>query len=197
MKTAQENKSIVPDTREYIVSTARELFSDFTYLGVSMEDIAQKLHISKAALYYHFSSKNEIYEKVMEKVLEDLKIVIVNASNEKTTDKKLDALIQNYLNFGFKEKNVIKALVLNSADDSVNRQVTKTKNQIIGLIEPIIAEVNLKRKMAKDVDNHLSSVLITAMMDGLIIEYSFAKKKINSAKVANQIIAVLLPVKNN
>lgn len=195
MKTTQESRSIIPDTREYIVSTARELFSDFTYLGVSMEDIAQKLHISKAALYYHFSSKNEIYEKVMEKVLEDLKIVIVEASNEKTTDKKLDTLIKNYLDFGFKEKNVIKALVLNSADDSINRQVTKIKNQIIGLIEPIIVEVNLKRKMGKEIDNHLSAVLITAMMDGLIIEHSFAKKKINSAKVANHMMAVLLPVK--
>jgi len=33
--------------------------------------------------------------------------------------------------------------------------------------------------------------LLTSMMDGLLLEYSFLNKKINSAKISDQIIAVL------
>ena len=41
-------------SKKYITDTARRLFSEFSYLGVSMNDIAKKLNITKAALYYHF-----------------------------------------------------------------------------------------------------------------------------------------------
>jgi len=194
MKTiAKQSEDIIQDTRKYITDMARRLFSEFSYLGVSMNDIAKKLNITKAALYYHFTGKAEIYGKVLDEVFNDLSLSIAQASNEATIDKKLHKLIKNYLDFGFKEKNLIKALMLklSPADDQITKRITQLRERVANLIQPIIEEVFASKKLIKKVDVGLFTSLLTNMMDGLLLEYSFLNKKINSAKIANQIIAVL------
>jgi AcrR family transcriptional regulator len=47
-------------TRERILDVALELFTDQGFDGTSMREIAERLHISKPAIYYHFASKEEI-----------------------------------------------------------------------------------------------------------------------------------------
>ena len=48
------------DTRERILTVANELFTEQGYEGTSLREIADRLGITKAALYYHFRSKDEI-----------------------------------------------------------------------------------------------------------------------------------------
>lgn len=190
---AKQSGDIVQDTKKYITDTARRLFSEFSYLGVSMNDIAKKLNITKAALYYHFTGKAEIYEKVLDNVFNDLSLSIAQASSEAAIDKKLHKLIKNYLDFGFKEKNLIKALMLklSPADDQITKRITQLRERVANLIQPIIEEVFASKKLTKKVDAGLLTSLLTNMMDGLLLEYSFLNKKINSAKISDQIIAVL------
>ena len=48
------------DTREPIQSVALELFAEQGYDKTSLREIAERLDVTKAALYYHFKSKEEI-----------------------------------------------------------------------------------------------------------------------------------------
>jgi len=192
-KTVKKSEDIIQSTKKYIIDTARRLFSEFSYLGVSMNDIAKKLNITKAALYYHFTGKKEIYEKVLDNVFNDLSLSITQALNEDTIDKKLHKLIKNYINFGFKEKNFIKALMLKlpPTDDQITKRIVQSRKRIVSLIQPVIEEAFKSKKMAKKVDVRLLTSLVIGMMDGLLLEYSFLNKKINPAKISDQIIAVL------
>jgi AcrR family transcriptional regulator len=54
------------DTRERILTVANELFIEQGYEGTSLREIADRLDITKAALYYHFRSKDEILETLLE-----------------------------------------------------------------------------------------------------------------------------------
>jgi AcrR family transcriptional regulator len=47
-------------TRERILDVALDLFTDQGFDGTSMREIAQRLHITKPSIYYHFASKEEI-----------------------------------------------------------------------------------------------------------------------------------------
>lgn len=194
MKTiAKQPEDIVQDTKKYIIDTARQFFSEYSYLGVSMSDIAKKLNITKAALYYHFTGKAEIYKKVLDEVFNDLSLTISEAKNETMVDKKLYKLIKNYLDFGFKEKNLIKSIVLklSPADRQITKHVTQLRERTANLIQPVIEETFASKKLTKKVDSQLLTSMLTGMMNGLLLEYSFLNKKINSAKVSNQIIDVL------
>jgi AcrR family transcriptional regulator len=54
------------DTRERILTVANELFIEQGYEGTSLREIADRLGITKAALYYHFRSKDEILTTLLE-----------------------------------------------------------------------------------------------------------------------------------
>jgi len=189
----KQTPNIIQDTKKNIINVARSLFSEYTYLGVSMSDIAQKLNITKAALYYHFVSKAEIYEKVLDEVFSGQKIALLKAFNENTHDKQLHKLIKNYLEFGVKEKNLIKALILKffPTDSKIQNYIFQFRKQVVETIQPLIKGILVNKKFSKQVDYQLLTSLLISMMDGLILEYSFLNKKVESSKVADQIIAVL------
>jgi TetR/AcrR family transcriptional regulator len=190
---AKQSDGVIQDTKKYIIDTARHLFSEYGYLGVSMNDIAKKLNVTKAALYYHFAGKTEIYGKVIDGVSNDLSLTITEALNEVTIDKKLHKLIKNYLDFGFKENNLIKALMLklSPADSEITKHIIQLRERVAKLIQPVIEEMTANKKLTGRVDSRLLTSMLTGMMDGLLLEYSFLNKKINSAKISDQIIAVL------
>ena len=56
------------DTKERILEAALELFAQNGYLGTSMNDIAARLGFTKAALYKHYASKQEILDRIVERM---------------------------------------------------------------------------------------------------------------------------------
>ena len=58
------------NTKEKILEQALKLFSQSGYMGTSMNDIASKLGVTKAALYKHYKSKQEILESIIDKMNE-------------------------------------------------------------------------------------------------------------------------------
>lgn len=56
------------NTKERILEEAVRLFSKRGYAGTSMNDIAMQLGVTKAALYKHYKSKQEILERIIEKM---------------------------------------------------------------------------------------------------------------------------------
>jgi AcrR family transcriptional regulator len=56
---AREDRSRT-DTRERIIQVAFELFSEQGYDKTSLREIAERLGVTKAALYYHFKTKEDI-----------------------------------------------------------------------------------------------------------------------------------------
>ena len=55
-------------TKERILESALELFAQNGYLGTSMSDIANQLGFTKAALYKHYTSKQEILDQIVERM---------------------------------------------------------------------------------------------------------------------------------
>lgn len=53
------------NTRQLILDTAKKLFNERGYNGVSLQDIANELDISKGNLTYHFRKKEEIMESLV------------------------------------------------------------------------------------------------------------------------------------
>lgn len=55
-------------TKERILETALALFARSGYLGTSMSDIANQLGITKAALYKHYAGKQEILDRIIQRM---------------------------------------------------------------------------------------------------------------------------------
>lgn len=190
MRKNNPEGTLVVDTKKNIITAARFLFSNFGYLGVSMTDIAKKLNITKAALYYHFSSKDEIYNQVLQDVLIELSNTITKALDEQTVDSKLEHLIKNYLDFGFKEKTLIRAFVINLTLPDFPQYIEQLREKVIDLIQPVIKELS-KVKKSGHINSRLITSVLTSMLDGIILETSLIDKKINSQEISTQVVAII------
>ncbi len=179
-------------TKQRIIEAARTQFSERSWLGVTMADIAQQVGISKPALYHHFASKTELYAVVMDDVAEDLRARIAKASSAAAPGERLYQVVRGYLEFGITEKNLMNALVVNlSPDDSELRG--EVARSIAGLekeVEPIIDDIIAERHLTDMINSALVTELLFAVMDGLILHYSFLDKIIDPEVVADRMIEV-------
>jgi AcrR family transcriptional regulator len=180
-------------TKRRIVKIAGDLFSERSYLGVSMSDIAKCLHITKPALYYHFASKMELYAEVLDDVVAQLRAVIAEAGHTEVPEKRLHQLVKSYLDFGVREKNLINALIgrLVPDDAELRTRIASFRQELADQVEPTIRETVAKWRLPKEIDGSCVTEMLMALMDGLLIEYSFLDKQIDSERVADQILAVL------
>lgn len=65
--------------REEIVQTAQQLFQQFGLHKTTMEDIAKAMRRGKSTLYYYFKSKDEVFEAVILKEIDELFLKTHNA----------------------------------------------------------------------------------------------------------------------
>lgn len=59
------------DTRQRIQQVARELFAEKGVQRTSLQEIANRLDITKPALYYHFSSREELLRSIVQPLIDD------------------------------------------------------------------------------------------------------------------------------
>ena len=55
-----------------LLKIARQMFSKRGYGDTSMEEIVQKAHVTRGALYHHFSGKKGLFLRVFEDALTDV-----------------------------------------------------------------------------------------------------------------------------
>ena len=70
------------DTRARIQQVALELFAEQGYERTSLREIAERLGVTKAALYYHFKSKEDIVRSFTEDYFGQLDALIAWASDQ-------------------------------------------------------------------------------------------------------------------
>src|SRR5829696_8710182 len=73
------------DTRSRIQAVAVELFTEKGYDSTSLREIAEALGVTKAALYYHFKSKEEIVESLTSDHVERMNTLLEWAEQHRPT----------------------------------------------------------------------------------------------------------------
>ncbi|NYF55052.1 AcrR family transcriptional regulator [Micromonospora purpureochromogenes] len=88
-------------TRERIQAVALELFTEQGYERTSLREIAERLNVTKAALYYHFKSKDEIVNSLVEDRVQRIDELIAWARSQPPTRATRRALLNKYADMMF------------------------------------------------------------------------------------------------
>lgn len=82
-----------PDTRQRIQQVALELFTEHGYEATSLREIAERLGVTKAALYYHFKTKDDIIDSLVADRMAMIQDLIDWASTQpRTVATRLEAI---------------------------------------------------------------------------------------------------------
>lgn len=86
------------DTRKYILQKAVPLLAANGYSGVSMRDISKVVGVSSAALYHHFTDKENLYLEVMRHAFSDKAVAMTAILDMKGSPlERLEHFINNFV----------------------------------------------------------------------------------------------------
>jgi AcrR family transcriptional regulator len=84
------------DTRARIQSVALELFAEHGYDKTSLREIAERLEVTKAALYYHFNTKEDIVVSLFEDFVTGIDKLIEWAADQPRTLETRQEILRRY-----------------------------------------------------------------------------------------------------
>lgn len=97
------------DTRERIQAAARELFIARGVQQTSLRDIADRLGITKPALYYHFDSREALLRSIVEPMLADMEAFMV--AREAAAPVEPRALLADYFDLLVRHADTLTLLI--------------------------------------------------------------------------------------
>lgn len=129
-------------TKRKIFETSMRLFSEKGYDATSIEEITAVTGVAKGTLYYHFSSKEEIFNFLVEEGMKLLKMSIeIKTSKCETTIDKLKAIVLIQLK-GIKKYENILTIVMSQVWGNEPRNVLCKEKvmEYIAVVQRIIEE---------------------------------------------------------
>lgn len=133
-------------TRDKILTAATELFAGRGYFGVSMQDVAGALGVSKAALYYYFPGKEQLFLAVVEQVFADLwNKISAAARRSRNPAEALIRVLETYLSFTLERPEAV--LLRQPSRTGFERQIPQTlislNRKLIKFFEDLFREASL------------------------------------------------------
>ncbi len=179
--------------KEQIIEAARNLFHQFGFKKVSMDEIAKEAGVTKKTIYMYFSSKEELLKYFIQEEITNMEEIVeeVEANNTDPFEAVNQAIYkilqyrkhQDFLNIIAKEaewlRNPVIIESLNLIDNKIQNYI-RTKLQSAkekGFIE------------YKDLD--VTTFLIYKMYIALIIEWNPKDKELNEQMIAETISDIL------
>ncbi len=89
-------ESTPPDTRASILRRARDLFARQGYRGTSIRQLTSGLGLTPAALYYHFTGKEEVLAGVLAPMERDGETIIARMAELERTPEALREVFDRY-----------------------------------------------------------------------------------------------------
>lgn len=97
------------DTKSRIQDAARALFLEKGVQKTSLQDIADRLGITKPALYYHFSSRDDLVRSILEPLIDDGEAMV--ASLESRAPVGARTLMEEYFDYHHRHREVVLLLL--------------------------------------------------------------------------------------
>ena len=152
-------------TKRKIFETSMKLFAEKGYDATSIEDITESVGVAKGTLYYHFTSKEEIFDFLIEEGIKLLQnsVDIKTAKYSNYLDK-IKAIVLIQIKIVNKYENLINIILTQLwGKEKRNQKCQKLIYDYIDKIEQIVKE-GIKKGQIKDGD----AKIIASEIYGLI-----------------------------
>ena len=134
--------SIMNKTKRKIFEASMKLFAEKGYDATSIEEITATVGVAKGTLYYHFSSKEEIFQFLVEEGVKLLKnSIIIKTSKLENAIDKIRAVVLIEIKVLSKYENFM-SIILSQiwGNDARNKMCRDYVFEYIKMIEDIVKE---------------------------------------------------------
>jgi AcrR family transcriptional regulator len=111
------------DTRDQILAAASDLFAERGFEQTSLREIAARVGITKAALYYHFPSKADLFEALVAPAFEGIRDVLVEWERAEGDIERWQAALERLIDWMLDQQQLFVLIDRNiEAIDALSQQ---------------------------------------------------------------------------
>jgi len=140
------------DTRSRVQKVALELFAEQGYEKTSLREIAERLGVTKAALYYHFKSKEDIVHSFTDDYFSELDALVDWAKEQPRGEENRREILDRYVSIVLASSEVFRFLEQNRASvqsmEAGKERFARVRARLDGLVDVLVgAEAPLRDRV--------------------------------------------------
>jgi AcrR family transcriptional regulator len=154
------------ERRAAILDAALAVFAERGYHVSSIDDIAREGGVSKALIYEHFTSKQQLYAELLEQHAGELFSVLAEAISEAGTTASARLATGFDAFYGFVEEHRVawRMLFREATDPEAVAVLDRVMAQVTAIVAGLIAEDPGSRKVADDEETREQGIQVLAQL---------------------------------
>lgn len=156
--------------RRGLLDAAVAVFNESGYDATSVAALATRLGLSKAALYHHFSSKEEILETALGDALDGLEGVLTATDAVRPGDR-LAAVLQGAVGVLVEHLPSVTLLLRVRGNSEVERRALERRRAFDQAVTAIVRAAQQEGAVRGDVDASVATRLLFGMVNSLVEWY--------------------------
>jgi AcrR family transcriptional regulator len=184
------------NTKEKIQNVAIKMFSGKGYTETSMREISAELNISKAALYYHFSNKEEIFVSIIENIFKEIiKFNKELASQNIPTWEILKKWIEHTVNSSVKKDNIgqlIRQIMMGKFKNvSNNIDIFSFINVNFEILNSVMKKGIEEKEIRSDIDSKFLTISFLGLLHSVLGPMRNNTKNLTNKKISESLYKLI------
>ena len=166
------------DSRDEILKAAMHLFANRGFHETSMSEVAREARVSKALIFWHFKTKEELFLAVLNRLLEPYFIDFAEEAAQLDERQQTLKLVEFYLlfvrdNAGSVRFFLAQLLREQKISDALGEQVMRLYASYRTMLIDLITRARAKGLCETDLSPETAAAFIVSALNGLLIEFLF------------------------
>jgi len=170
---------------ESLLTVAVTVFNERGYDGTSMEDLSQRLGISKSAIYHHVTSKDALLRMAMDRALDGLFDALERTRRlDAPAIDKLEHLVRTSVEVLQDRLPYVTLLLRARGNTEIERAALQRRRQFDRYVAGLVRQAEADGDVRPDVDPATTARLLFGMVNSLIEWYRPAHSDLADAVCA-------------
>jgi AcrR family transcriptional regulator len=174
--TSTESRS--SDSRDEILRAATQMFATRGFHETSMSEVAKAAGVSKALIFWHFKTKEDLFFAVLSRLLQPYVIDFAEEAGALDEKAQILKLIESYLLFVRDNASSIRFFVAQllhdqKSSDGLTGQVLALYEGYRSLLTGLITQAQQKGLCARHFAPELAAGFLLSTLNGMLIGYLF------------------------
>jgi AcrR family transcriptional regulator len=183
-------------SRHKIIDAAIKVFSAFGYHKTSMDDIAKEANVAKGTLYYHFSGKGELFERIVTDGLQMLmdkieEVLQVDETAEQQIRTIVSKHVELFLQYG-ELVHIISNEITNGIEADILERIRGIKQQYIDFLSRVLLQGHDDGELNK-LHFELAAVSLLGLLESASSYAVKHRKAVTNEQLHETINAFVLP----
>jgi AcrR family transcriptional regulator len=166
------------DSRDEILKAAMHLFANRGFHETSMSEVAREARVSKALIFWHFKTKEELFLAVLNRLLEPYFIDFAEEAAQLDERQQTLKLVEFYIVFVRDNASSVRFFLAQllreqKISDALGEQVMKLYSSYRAMLVDLITQARAKGLCETRLSPETAATFIVSALNGLLIEFLF------------------------